>query len=58
MKLNSVAKTGVAAVFAAASSLSVVVGDGGFSSSDAVTVVLAVLTVLGVYAVPNKPASA
>lgn len=54
MKLNSVAKSVVAAVFAAASALNVAVGDGGFSSTDAVTVVIAVLSVLGVYAVPNK----
>lgn len=56
MKVSSYAKFVVAAVLAAATALTVAVGDGGFSSSDAVTVVLAVLSALGVYAVPNKPA--
>ena len=51
-----VAKAVVAAVLAGAGSLNVALGDNGFSSTDAVTVVLAVLTVLGVYVVPNKDA--
>jgi hypothetical protein len=49
-----IAKTVVAAVLAGAASLNVALGDNGFSTTDAVTVALAVLTALGVYAVPNK----
>lgn len=55
MRVTSVAKFAIAAVFAGATSLSVATGDGGFSSTDAVTVVLAVLGALGVYVVPNTP---
>lgn len=54
MNVSAKAKFVVAAVFAGASALSVAVGDGGFSSTDLVTVVLSVLGALGVYAVPNK----
>lgn len=48
------AKFIVAAALAGVTSLNVALTDGGFSSSDGVTVALAVLTALGVYAVPNK----
>lgn len=51
-----VAKFVVAAVLAGVASLNVVLGDGGFSATDGVTVALAVLTALGVYVVPNKSA--
>lgn len=51
-----VAKTIVAAILAGAGSLNVALSDNGFSSTDGVTVALAVLTVLGVYVVPNKEA--
>lgn len=51
-----VAKAVVAAVLAGATSLNVALGDNGFDTTDGVTVVLAVLTALGVYAVPNKDA--
>lgn len=50
------AKFVVAAVLAGVSSLNVALSDNGFSSTDGVTVALAVLTALGVYAVPNKDA--
>lgn len=56
MKVAAYAKFIVAALLAGATALSVAVGDGGFSTTDAVTVVLAVLGALGVYAVPNKQA--
>jgi hypothetical protein len=56
MNVSSVAKFVVAAVTAGAASLSVAIADGGFSSTDAITVVLVVLGALGVYAVPNKGA--
>ncbi len=53
-----VAKFVVAAVLAGVTSLNVALADNGFSSTDGVTVALAVLTALGVYAVPNKDADA
>lgn len=49
-----VAKAVVAAVLAGATSLNVALGDNGFDTTDGVTVVLAILTALGVYAVPNQ----
>lgn len=49
-----VAKTVVAAVLAAAGAANVALNDNAFSATEGVTIALAVLTALGVYAVPNK----
>lgn len=51
-----VAKAVVAAVLAGAQALNVALNDNAFSSTEAVTIVLAVLAVVGVYKVPNKDA--
>lgn len=49
-----VAKAVVAAVLSAATAANVALNDNAFSTTEAVTIVLAVLTAVGVYAVPNK----
>lgn len=54
MKIGKYWKLVIAAVFAGAQALNVAVDDGLLGSSETVTVVLAVLTALGVYAAPNK----
>jgi tellurite resistance protein len=54
MNVSAKAKFVVAAVAAGIVAVQVAVADGGFSSTDVVTVVLTVLGALGVYAVPNK----
>ncbi len=41
------------AIVAASGAISVAVTDGVFDTNDAITIVLAVLAVVGVYAVPN-----
>lgn len=56
MKVSARAKFLVAAAGAGVAAVQLAVADGGFSATDGVTVVLAVLTALGVYAVPNKEA--
>ena len=50
------AKTVVAAVIAGAVALQTAITDGQVSASEAVTIGLAVLGALGVYAIPNVPA--
>jgi hypothetical protein len=53
MNVGRYAKFIVAAVFAGVQALNVAIGDDLFDSTEAVTVVLAVLTALGVYGVKN-----
>lgn len=53
MKIGSVAKAIVAGVLAAAQGLNIAMGDDTLTTSEMITSVLAVLTVLGVYVVPN-----
>lgn len=53
MKVGVVAKTIVAGVLALAQGLNLAVGDNTLTTSEMITSVLAVLTVLGVYVVPN-----
>ncbi len=54
MKIGRYAKTIVAGVLAAATAASTALGDNVLSTSETVTIVLAVLTALGVYVVPNR----
>lgn len=49
-----VAKFVVAAVGAGVTALTVALSDNAFTTTDGVTVALAVLAALGVYVVPNK----
>lgn len=53
MRVSAVAKTIVAAVGAGVTAATVAMGDDVISSTEAINVVLAVLTALGVYVVPN-----
>lgn len=53
MKIGSYAKTIVAGVLAAATVASTALGDNVLTTTEAVTIGLAVLTALGVYIVPN-----
>tara|TARA_R110000868_G_scaffold172746_2_gene408707 strand:+ start:653 stop:835 length:183 start_codon:yes stop_codon:yes gene_type:complete len=46
------------AIVAVLGAISFALGDSVFDQNDAVTVVLALVTALGVYAVPNKSADA
>ncbi|CAM3460833.1 hypothetical protein [Stackebrandtia soli] len=55
MKVSKVAKAVVAALGAAVTALTVAMGDDTISATEGITVALAVLTALGVYAVPNAP---
>ena len=55
LKLGPVAKTVVACVAAAGTALNVAVGDNVLDVQDLIQIGLAVATVAGVYAVPNKP---
>lgn len=56
MKIGKIAKTIVAAVFAAAGIAVAAVSDDMYTSTEAVNTVLAVLGVFGVWSVPNaKP---
>jgi hypothetical protein len=57
MKIASYAKTIVAAIVAGATALAVALGDDTVSTTEFVTVALAVLGALGVYVVPNAPRS-
>ena len=43
------------AIVAAAGALGIVIADGIFDVNDGITVALAVLAAIGVYAVPNEP---
>lgn len=55
VKLGVVGKAVVAALAAGLATLQIATADGSLSSSDLITIVLAVLGTLGVtYAVPNK----
>lgn len=54
MKLPEYAKTVVAAVAAGAVALSAALSDGTVTAGEGVTIGLAVLGALGVYAVPNR----
>ena len=53
MKIGKYAKTIVAAIVAGATALAVAMGDDTLSTTEGVTVALAVLGALGVYVVPN-----
>lgn len=53
MKVAKYAKTVVAAIVAGGTALAVAMGDDVISSTEAVTLSLAVLGALGVYVVPN-----
>ncbi|MEO3929960.1 hypothetical protein ABGB07_39835 [Micromonosporaceae bacterium B7E4] len=53
MKVSKYAKTIVAAVVAGGTALTVAMGDDTLSTTEAVTIALAVLGALGVYVVPN-----
>jgi hypothetical protein len=55
MKVSSYAKFIVAAVVAGGTALTVALGDNVLTATEGITVVLAVLGALGVYAVPNAP---
>ncbi len=57
MNLGKYAKTIVAALFAAVVVAKSAITDGVYSPSEAIETVIAVLTVLGVYAVPNAKKS-
>lgn len=55
-KVSTYAKAVAAGLAAGGTALGVAVADGGFSTGDAVSVVLAVLGALGItYVIPNKP---
>jgi|GEM_PF-3505606 len=54
MRVSAVAKTIVAAIGAGITAATVAMGDDTISSTEAITVALAVLTALGVYVVPNR----
>lgn len=54
MSVPHYAKTIVAVLGAVAAAGAAAISDGNLSSSEIVTIVLAVLTALGVYAVPNR----
>lgn len=53
--MSAYAKTIAAAIATAAITLQVVMSDGTVTTSEWITVGLAALGALGVYAVPNKP---
>jgi hypothetical protein len=56
-KVSTYAKAVASALAAGGTALGVAIADGGFSTGDGVSVVLAVLGALGItYVVPNKPA--
>ncbi|TMR97519.1 hypothetical protein [Nonomuraea basaltis] len=57
MKISRYAKTIVAALFAAIVAVNGAVSDDVFTATEIVNAVLAVLTALGVYAVPNAEQS-
>jgi hypothetical protein len=57
MKIGSYAKTIVAAVLAAAYTLQAALADDTVTTTEGVGIGLAVLTALGVYAVPNARVS-
>ncbi|MDG4796227.1 hypothetical protein [Micromonospora sp. WMMD1082] len=56
MRVASYAKTIVAAVVAGATALTVAMGDDVLTTTEGITVALAILGALGVYAIPNAPA--
>ncbi|MEU1761661.1 hypothetical protein [Micromonospora sp. NPDC005652] len=58
MKIAQYAKTIVAAVVAGATALAVAMGDDTLTTTEGVTIALAILGALGVYAIPNAPAAA
>lgn len=53
MKVGTVAKSIVAGTLALAEMVNLAMGDDTLTTSEMITAVLAVLTVLGVYVVPN-----
>ncbi|MFI6270744.1 hypothetical protein [Micromonospora zamorensis] len=53
MKIAKYAKTIVAAVVAGATALTVAMGDDTLTSTEGITVALAILGAFGVYALPN-----
>jgi hypothetical protein len=55
MRVSAVAKTIVALVGSAVAVLTPLVGDGLITTADGVQIAIAVLTALGVFAVPNAP---
>ncbi len=55
MKLGRFRKTVVALIGAVAAAVTAALTDGVFTAAEGVGVVLAVLTVFGVYATPNDP---
>lgn len=58
IKISSAAKAVVAGIAAGAAAVGTAVQDGTFTTGEAVTAALAVLSALGVtYAVPNRPAA-
>ena len=57
MKVPQYAKTVVAAVVAAGTAVGAAITDSTITGAEWVTIGLAVLTALGVYAVPNAPKS-
>lgn len=57
MHVSPVAKTVVAVLFAVVQAIVVATGNDFLDTTEIVTVVLAGLSALGVYAVPNKPTS-
>ncbi|WP_431881584.1 hypothetical protein [Micromonospora chalcea] len=57
MKIAQYAKTIVAAVVAGATALAVAMGDDTLTTTEGIAVALAILGALGVYVVPNAPAT-
>lgn len=57
MRIGKMAKSVVAALFAAAVVVNAAVSDDVFTTTELVNSILAVLTALGVYAVPNAEQS-
>jgi hypothetical protein len=55
MRVSAVAKTIVALVGSAIAVVAPLVGDGLLTTTDGVQIAVAVLTALGVFAVPNAP---
>lgn len=54
MKVSKYAKTIVAAIVAGSTALTVAMGDDTLTTTEGITVALAILGAFGVYAVPNS----